>query len=114
MISYLACALIVLVGALTLSSLCCWNYGPARASAEPNPSDSAPEQVEVFISGEEGYHTFRIPALYVTPEGTLLAFCEGRRNSRSDSGDIDLVLKELPEIVGKLREISALDIDEED
>lgn len=35
----------------------------------------------------------------------------GRFNTEDD---IDLVLKELPEIVGKLREISALDIDEED
>jgi cysteine desulfurase len=35
----------------------------------------------------------------------------GRFNTEED---IDLVLKELPEIVGKLREISALDIDEED
>lgn len=47
----------------------------------------------VFVSGEEGYHTFRIPALIKTKSGTLLAFCEGRKNSVSDTGDIDLVLK---------------------
>ena len=47
----------------------------------------------VFTSGQEGYHTFRIPAAIVTPSGTLLAFCEGRRGSMSDTGDIDLVLK---------------------
>lgn len=51
------------------------------------------QQTAIFISGQEGYHTFRIPSLLVTPKGTVLAFCEGRKNSRSDSGDIDLVLK---------------------
>ena len=48
---------------------------------------------DVFTAGVEGYHTFRIPALIVTPRGALLAFCEGRRTSRADHGDVDLVLK---------------------
>jgi len=52
-----------------------------------------PPQRPVFISGTEGYHTFRIPAVTQTSKGTLLAFCEGRRNSSSDTGDIDLVLR---------------------
>lgn len=52
-----------------------------------------PVQTAVFVSGQEGYHTYRIPSLLVTKMGTLLAFCEGRKNSRSDTGDIDLVLK---------------------
>lgn len=46
-----------------------------------------------FAGGKEGYHTFRIPALASTARGTLLAFCEGRKNSSGDSGDIDLVMK---------------------
>ena len=47
----------------------------------------------VFAAGTGGYHTHRIPALVVSPEGALLAFCEGRRSSASDHGDIDLLLK---------------------
>ena len=50
-------------------------------------------QVDVFVSGADGYHTYRIPALLATPKGTLLAFCEGRKAGRSDHGDIDLVLR---------------------
>ena len=53
----------------------------------------APSETEVFVSGQDGYHTYRIPASVVTTKGTLLAFCEGRKKSRSDTGDIDLVIK---------------------
>ncbi len=51
------------------------------------------QPTEVFTSGTEGYHTFRIPALITTGDGTLLAFAEGRRGGRGDAGDIDLVLR---------------------
>jgi sialidase-1 len=53
----------------------------------------AQTQTPVFISGEDGYDTYRIPAVTVTQAGTLLAFCEGRRDGRGDSGDIDLLVK---------------------
>jgi len=52
-----------------------------------------PQKSDVYVSGAEGYHTFRIPAMIVTDQGTVLAFCEGRKKSRRDDGDIDLVLK---------------------
>ncbi|MFH1569123.1 MAG: sialidase family protein [Gemmatimonadota bacterium] len=48
-------------------------------------------QTELFTAGQGGYHTYRIPALLTTPSGIVLAFCEGRRDSRSDSGQIDLL-----------------------
>jgi len=51
------------------------------------------EQTVVFRAGEDGYHTYRIPAVIRTKEDTLLAFCEGRKNNRRDHGDIDLVMK---------------------
>ena len=50
-------------------------------------------ETKLFARGQDGYHTYRIPALEVTSKGTILAVCEGRRNSSGDSGDIDIVLK---------------------
>ena len=50
-------------------------------------------QADIYVAGEGGYHSYRIPALLVTAKGTLLAFCEGRRNSAGDAGDIDVVLR---------------------
>ncbi|PYI57378.1 sialidase family protein [Paenibacillus flagellatus] len=48
---------------------------------------------DLFAAGEHGYHTYRIPSLLVTREGTVLAFCEARRNGAGDAGDIDIVLR---------------------
>ncbi|MBQ0849516.1 exo-alpha-sialidase [Streptomyces sp. BH-SS-21] len=69
-------------------------------SPEPSPGPSseadaaADSQVSVpFRAGQEGYASFRIPAVVATGEGTLLAFCEGRVGSRDDFGHIDIVLK---------------------
>ncbi|MCP5519997.1 MAG: exo-alpha-sialidase [Verrucomicrobiales bacterium] len=50
-------------------------------------------QQPLFVSGQDGYHTYRIPALAVTTNRTLLAFCEGRQGGRGDSGNIDLLVK---------------------
>jgi sialidase-1 len=51
------------------------------------------KQTHLFVSGKEGYHTYRIPAMVVSTKGTLLAFCEGRKYSSRDFGDIDIVLR---------------------
>ena len=48
---------------------------------------------DVWISGQDGYHTYRIPSVIRAPDGALLAFCEGRKGGRGDTGDIDLLMK---------------------
>ena len=50
-------------------------------------------ETELFTSGAEGYPTYRIPALAVTTDGTVLAFCEGRRHSRGDRREVNIILK---------------------
>ncbi len=56
-------------------------------------SNQVKELNYIYKSGEEGYQCFRIPAIVTTANGTVLAFCEGRKNNCADAGDIDLVLK---------------------
>ncbi|MER6089619.1 sialidase family protein [Streptomyces bluensis] len=58
-----------------------------------NNTESTRESSTPFRAGEEGYASFRIPAVVATADGTLLAFCEGRVGSGADFGNIDVVLK---------------------
>ncbi|MGK5534130.1 sialidase family protein [Streptomyces sp. URMC 129] len=46
-----------------------------------------------FASGTGGYDTYRIPAAVTTPDGTLLAFAEGRVGGAGDTGHIDVVAR---------------------
>lgn len=50
-------------------------------------------QTPVFRSGDDGYASFRIPAIIQTNSGDLLAFCEGRVRHAGDFGNIDIVFK---------------------
>lgn len=49
--------------------------------------------VPVFVSGEEGHASYRIPAIISLPDGQLLAFAEGRVKDSDDFGDINIVMK---------------------
>lgn len=60
---------------------------PRHCSADELPGSA------VWTSSENGYHTYRIPSVIRAKTGDLLAFCEGRVSSRSDAGDIDLLMK---------------------
>ena len=50
-------------------------------------------QIHVFVSGEDGIDTYRIPSVVVTQKGTLLAFCEARKETYEDQSPINLVMK---------------------
>ncbi|AWT60963.1 MAG: Sialidase [Candidatus Moanabacter tarae] len=51
------------------------------------------ESQVLFSSGEAGYFLYRIPALTVSTEGVVLAFCEARRHNGHDDDEIDIVLR---------------------
>ena len=62
-------------------------------SLEPAAQQAKVGKQVLFVSGQNGYHTYRIPALVLTGQGTLLAFCEGRLENGSDEGEIHILLK---------------------
>lgn len=47
----------------------------------------------VFKSGEDGYASYRIPAIVKLKNGNLLAFAEGRVTGAGDYGNVDIVYK---------------------
>ena len=78
--------LAVSVGILALIMLV--GYAQHAAAAEPFL-----EKVDVFPAGMNGITLYRIPGIVVTPKGTVLAYCEARRDSRSDWGEIEVHLR---------------------
>ncbi len=56
-------------------------------------ADPEVSKTDVFVADTNNYHTYRIPALVTAPDGTLLIFCEGRKASPLDDGDIDMLLR---------------------
>jgi len=63
------------------------------ASLLPAPAAPVFHEQSLFVSGQNGYHAYRIPAIVRATTATLLAFCEGRRFSQSDTGAIDLLVR---------------------
>ena len=72
-----------LAAACLLLLACC----PAF-TAEPSFTKST-----IFEAGQGGYVMYRIPGIVVTKRGTVLVYNEARRNSGSDWGTIDIVMR---------------------
>ena len=53
----------------------------------------AVDAVDVFPAGLNGVALYRIPGVVVTGKGTVLAYCEARKNSGSDWGEIEIHLR---------------------
>ncbi|MCA9035490.1 MAG: FAD-dependent oxidoreductase [Planctomycetaceae bacterium] len=51
------------------------------------------QKSDLFVAGEGGYGRYHIPGIAVTARGTVLAWCEARRNAGSDWDDIDILLR---------------------
>lgn len=50
------------------------------------------ESVEVFASGQNGVALYRIPGVVTTAKGTVLAYCEARKSTKADWGEIEVHL----------------------
>lgn len=65
----------------------------ASSTTVVDRADDAPATVTVFEAGQDGYASFRVPAIVAAGNGDVLAFAEGRVGSAADDGDVDLVVK---------------------
>lgn len=54
------------------------------------PSPPLLEKQTLFAAGQNNVALYRIPGVVVTSKGTVLAYCEARRDSRADWGEIEI------------------------
>ena len=64
---------------------------PLRAAAV-SPADDI-VKTDLFNVGDHGYNLYHIPGIAVTAKGTILAWCEARKNAGHDWDDIDVLLR---------------------
>ncbi|WP_259633993.1 sialidase family protein [Stieleria sedimenti] len=77
-----------LLGLSFTFSLCAVSFSAVPVAAEEPMLD----KTDLFTAGQAGYETFRVPGIAVAQKGTVLAYCEARRGSRSDWADIETLL----------------------
>lgn len=53
---------------------------------------SDPDPIVLWEAGKGDYTSYRIPSIFVAPDKSILAFCEGRKE-RSDAGSIALLMR---------------------
>ncbi|MDZ4287255.1 MAG: sialidase family protein [Prosthecobacter sp.] len=51
------------------------------------------EKIDLFEGGKDGFASYRIPGIVVTAKGTVLAYCEARKDSKADWGEIEVHLR---------------------
>lgn len=51
------------------------------------------EKIDLFTAGQLGYKLYHIPGIVVTAKGSVLAWCEARRNGVTDWDAIDILLR---------------------
>lgn len=59
------------------------------------PLGAAPflDKTDVFSEGQNGFISYRIPGIVVTAKGTVLAYCEARKFTSADRGEIEIHLR---------------------
>ncbi|MFN6310930.1 MAG: exo-alpha-sialidase [Planctomyces sp.] len=70
--------------------------GPQAVAQSATVATSAADgffSTTVFAAGQHDVSLYRIPGIAVTTRGTILAWCEARRRSKSDWGEIEVHLR---------------------
>jgi len=65
---------------------------PGHSFEEPRSRGELHQQA-LFTSGDGGYAHYRIPGILRTGSGSLLVYCEARRERGGDWGQIDIVMR---------------------
>ncbi len=63
---------------------------PSSDTSEPPPGP--PQAVQVFEASTRGYAHYRVPAIAVSPAGTIMVLVEARESARGDWGKQDILL----------------------
>lgn len=65
----------------------------ALAVSSSSGAELALEKIDVFEGSKEAIALYRIPGIVVTAKGSVLIYCEARKDSRSDWGEIEVHLR---------------------
>lgn len=76
-----------------LKQLALWLAPLCMACAPAVAAEVAVEKCDLFTAREGGYHTYRIPGLVMTLDGTLLAYATARDADIWDYGNYDTVMR---------------------
>ncbi len=68
-------------------------FVPLTTEAASERSEPFLERCAVFPPGFNGIARYRIPGIVVTTKGTVLAYCEARKNDSKDWGEIEVQLR---------------------
>lgn len=79
-----------LIFILLAAGACSW---AGCKTAKVNAGKQSPETSIVFEPVAGSYASMRIPALVLTKQGSLLAFCEGRIGTASDWAEMDMLMR---------------------
>lgn len=85
---------LAIAAAITCSTAC--THSPADGPASSTALDSAKPMLtktDLFENEMGGNKGYRIPGVVVTTKGTILAYCEARRDSLADYGEICTLIR---------------------
>ncbi len=63
------------------------------ACSAVRPAEPFLEKTVLFEENTDGFKLYRIPGIIVTAKGTVLAYCEARKFSEADRGEIEIHLR---------------------